>query len=133
VLKFHYLQKTFLGGIMMDRIISFCGLICTDCEAYQATQVKDHDWLERVAAGWREEYKNPAFTAENVACDGCLGVEGQHCSHCFECSIRSCGMARGVANCGECPDYESCSRIQDFFKFVPSAKLVLDEVHTRLL
>jgi hypothetical protein len=67
VLKFHYLQKTFLGGIMMDRIISFCGLICTDCEAYQATQVKDHDWLERVAAGWREEYKNPAFTAENVA------------------------------------------------------------------
>jgi hypothetical protein len=116
----------------MDRIISFCGLICTDCEAYQATQAKDEPWLARVAAHWREEYKNPIFTKDNVACDGCLGVEGTHCTHCFTCSTRTCGLARGVANCGECSDYESCDNIQSFFKFVPAAKIVLDEVHANL-
>lgn len=112
----------------MDRIVSFCGLICTDCTAYQATQANDAEWLERVAAQWREEYKNPNFNAANIACDGCLATARRLCSHCFECRTRACGLAHGVDNCGECPEYETCEEIQSFFKWVPSAKIILDEI-----
>jgi hypothetical protein len=113
----------------MDRIIACCGLICTDCEAYQATQAGDEAWLEQVAAKWREEYQNPSFTAANVACDGCLATDGQLCSHCLVCSTRRCCQEHGVANCGVCAEYETCEDIRGFFQYVPSAKVVLDEVH----
>jgi hypothetical protein len=113
----------------MERIVAYCGLLCDQCEAYQATQAGDEAGLERVAAHWRVEYGNPTFNQDNVACDGCLAVDGKLCSHCFECATRACGLSRGIANCGECLEYESCARIQDFFKFVPSAKTVLDEIY----
>ena len=113
----------------MERIIAYCGLLCNDCEAYQATQVKDSHALEQVAAKWRVEYQTSRITADNIVCNGCLASDGVQSFHCGECATRACGVAKGVANCGECPEYESCERIQSFFKFVPSAKIVLDEVH----
>jgi hypothetical protein len=112
---------------MMDRMIAYCGLICTECPAYVATQADDRAALERVAAQWREDYNAPNITAESVVCDGCLSVDGRHCSHCFECDIRACGVGRGVANCGTCADY-ACEKIERFFGFVPDARAVLDEV-----
>jgi hypothetical protein len=93
------------------------------------TQAKDDAWLERVVANWREEYHNPSFTKDNVACNGCLGANGLHCSHCSECAGRLCGLAKGVVNCGACSEYSSCEKIQGFLKYVPTAKAVLDEVH----
>ena len=113
----------------MERMIAYCGLICTDCGAYQATQAKDMDWLERVAAQWREEFHTDGLTVDTIKCDGCLSSGGQMCSHCFECGYRQCGLERGVANCGECSDYQSCEKIQSFFTHVPDAKKVLDEVY----
>ncbi len=112
----------------MERLIAMCGLICNDCEAYQATQADDVAQLERVVAHWREVYRNPSFNAANVACDGCTGAGTQHCSHCGDCGIRLCGQSRGVANCGVCSEYESCAKIQGFMQNVPGTKTVLDEV-----
>ncbi len=110
----------------MSEIIAFCGLRCDQCGAYQATQAKDEQWLERVAAQWREEYKHPGITTAIIHCDGCLGVEGQKAFHCFECDIRACGLAHDVANCGACPEYESCDRIVRFMQFVPLARATLE-------
>ena len=115
----------------MGRIIAFCGLVCSDCSAYIATQADDRAALEQVAAQWRKEYNAPNITVESVICDGCLGSEGRHCSHCYECNIRACGMARGVANCAHCPDY-GCEKIQGFFGFVPQAQATLDEIRRAL-
>lgn len=110
----------------MDKIIAYCGLICTDCPAYTATQANDREALGRVAAQWREEYNAPNLTVESVICDGCLGGP-RKCSHCAECEIRACGIERGVANCGHCTDY-ACEKLEGFFGFVPDARAVLDEV-----
>jgi hypothetical protein len=49
----------------MDKMIAYCGLVCTDCPAYVATQANDRDALERVAAQWREEYNAPGLTVES--------------------------------------------------------------------
>jgi hypothetical protein len=111
----------------MDTIIAYCGLVCSDCPAYVATQANDHAALERVAAEWREEYNAPNITVESVLCDGCLTDDGYKCSHCAECEIRACGQARGVANCAHCADY-GCDKLQGFFSFVPDARTRLDAI-----
>lgn len=112
---------------LMKRIIAYCGLICTDCPAYRATQAGDHAAVEEVAAEWREKYNAPGITAAYVYCDGCLGRDGRKCGHCAECGIRACGMARAVANCGECPEY-TCEKIRAFLAMVPEAKEALDQI-----
>ena len=115
----------------MDKIIAYCGLVCTDCPAYVATQADDRAALERVAAQWRKEYNAPNITVEWVICDGCLGSNGRHCSHCFECEIRACGMVRGVVNCAHCADY-ACERLEGFFGLVPEARATLDGIRQSL-
>jgi hypothetical protein len=76
----------------MDKIIAYCGLVCSDCDAYLATQAGEQEALEGVAAKWRVEYHAPGITAESVLCDGCLTDLGHKCGHCGECDIRACGM-----------------------------------------
>ena len=114
----------------MDKMIAYCGLVCTACPAYVATQADDRAALERVAAQWREEYNAPDITVEFVICDGCLDG-GRKCGHCFECEIRACGIERGVVNCAHCAEY-ACEKIEGFFGFAPDARAVLDEVRQSL-
>jgi hypothetical protein len=109
----------------MDRIIAYCGLVCTDCPAYIATQANDWAALERVAAQWREEFNAPNLTAETVLCGGCLTDVGHKFGHCLECKIRACAMERTVLNCAYCQDY-ACDTLQEFFGFVPDARTLLD-------
>lgn len=111
----------------MERIVAYCGLICTDCPAYLATKADDRETVEKVAAQWRKEYNAPNITAEYVYCEGCLGEGGRKCGHCAECELRACGVAQGVANCGCCPTYAFCEKIQGFFAMVPQARAVLEE------
>jgi hypothetical protein len=115
----------------MDKIIAYCGLVCSDCPAYIATQADDRAALEQVAAQWREEYNAPDITVESIICDGCLTDEGRKCSHCFECQIRACGMERNVVNCAYCDDYV-CEKLEGFFGFVPDAKARLDGIRQSL-
>ena len=116
----------------MDKIIAFCGLTCTECDAYLATQANDRAALERVATKWREEYNSPNVTVEYVICDGCLAGDGRLGGHCLECRIRACGVARGVPNCAMCDDY-ACDELQGFFGFVPTARATLDAIRQGLL
>lgn len=109
----------------MERIIAYCGLVCSECPAYLATQANDQEALEKVAAQWREEYNAPGMRVEDLVCDGCLG-EGRHCSNCPECDIRACGVQHAVANCGHCAEYP-CDRLANILEAVPAAKAVLDE------
>jgi hypothetical protein len=115
----------------MDTIIAYCGLECTQCPAYVATQAGDHAALERVAAQWRQEFDAPDMTAANIACDGCLTDVGRKCSHCFECEVRACALPRGVATCAHCDAY-ACEILEGFFGFVPEARTTLDGVRADL-
>jgi hypothetical protein len=116
----------------MDKIIAYCGLVCTDCPAYIATQADDRAALERVAAQWREEFSAPNITVESVICDGCLTDEGRKCGHCFECEVRACGVEHGVANCAHCDGYV-CDKLETFFGFVPDARVTLDGIRAGLV
>lgn len=115
----------------MDAIIGVCGLVCSECPGYLATQANDEAAKERVAAEWRVYHNNPNINAVYVTCDGCLASEGRLGGHCLECNIRQCGYKKSVLNCAYCPDY-SCEMLDKFLAFVPAAKTKLDEIH-RLL
>lgn len=115
----------------MNDMIAYCGLVCTECPAYIATQADDRAALERVAAQWREEFNAAGLTAESVICDGCLGTTGRKFGHCSECEIRACAMGRSVINCAHCDDY-GCEIITGFFGFVPEARSRLDDIRTQL-
>lgn len=113
------------------RIIAYCGIVCSDCSAYLATQSGKTEALEKVAAQWREEYGLEGVTIQDVTCGGCIGEDGRKGAHCFECEIRACGVERGVANCAHCSDY-ACARLEEFFGFVPGSRGVLDQIRAAL-
>jgi hypothetical protein len=116
----------------MDKMIAYCGLVCTSCPAYVATQADDRDALEKVAAQWRKQFNSPEITADSILCDGCLeGNGGRLTGYCSMCEIRACGMERGVANCAHCDDY-ACDKLKGFFSQAPDAQKVLDEIRVSL-
>jgi hypothetical protein len=63
---------------LADKYIAYCGYDCTGCQYYGGS------------------------------CDGCLASNDQRLrSGALECSVRTCNMERGVANCGHCEEYPS--------------------------
>jgi hypothetical protein len=116
----------------MDKIIAYCGIVCSDCPAYVATQANDRPALERVAAQWREQFNTPEITADGIICDGCLeGDDGRLNGYCTTCEIRACGLERGVVNCAYCNDY-ACEKLEGFLGHVPEALVMLDNIRQSL-
>ena len=107
----------------MDRMIAYCGLICTECPAYEATQANDLKKAEETAALWSKEY-GVNVKVEHIWCDGCL-VEGKKCAHCAECAVRTCAMGRGVVHCGACADF-ACKTVEQILAVAPEARKVLE-------
>jgi len=112
-----------------ERMIAYCGLICTECPAYIATKEGDEKKAEETASQWSKDY-GINVTTEDVWCDGCL-VEGKKCSHCAECEVRACGIKNNVKNCGRCGDFP-CDTIENFFKIAPDVRSVLEGERDRL-
>ena len=108
----------------MDEMIAFCGLNCLDCEAFIATQAKDHIQLERIAKKWTEQY-NTKLSAKDILCDGCQSLSDQLCVHCDICEIRRCGQKKKLDNCSRCDDYP-CDRLDSFFQVAPQSREALE-------
>jgi hypothetical protein len=110
----------------MSTILGACGLVCSECEAYKATQTNDPDAIAKTAAEWSKMF-SADIKPEYVWCDGCLAASSRKCGHCAECDIRACVTSHGLANCGECGDY-ACEKITQFFEMMPDAKAKLDQI-----
>lgn len=106
--------------------IGACGLVCSECGAYKATQANDPAAIEKVAIEWGKMF-NSEVKSEYVWCDGCLSTSDRKCGNCAGCGIRACVVGRGLANCAGCEDY-GCETITKFFELFPHAKGKLDEI-----
>jgi len=114
---------------MPDEMIAYCGLTCTQCPAYLATQAGDEAKAEETATLWSKQF-GAQVTVDDVWCDGCL-VEGKKSAHCGECEIRACGQERGVENCAHCADY-GCEKLTPLLEAVPAARTTLDGIRAAL-
>ena len=109
----------------MEKMIACCGLVCTDCEAYIATQKNDDQKRKEIAEKWTRQFGHEMKPGD-INCVGCT-AEGPHIGYCGMCQIRSCAQGKNVINCGWCADY-SCDKTEAFFKMAPACKSTLDAV-----
>ncbi|WP_027365183.1 DUF3795 domain-containing protein [Desulfotruncus alcoholivorax] len=105
-------------------MIAYCGLNCTKCEAYIATQNNDDVLRAKVAQDWSKAYNVPVLP-EHINCTGCLadGVKTFYCEQ--MCEIRKCAKGKEFKTCADCNDY-ACSKLNEVFKYAPDAKKELD-------
>ena len=113
----------------MKKMVAYCGLLCTDCKAFIATQENDDEKRREVAEAWSKGLP-VAIKPEEINCDGCL-EEGRLFSYCNTCEIRKCGKERGVINCAHCIDY-NCEKLAKFLEQAPEAKKTLEEIRQQL-
>ena len=111
---------------MTDQIIAYCGLNCSDCQAYIATQENDTEKLEALALEWYQVEDNSTF----CLCDGC-NTEGRKNAHCSDCAVRACAISHEVTNCAHCPEY-GCAPLIGFFQQIPIAKENLGRIRASL-
>lgn len=106
------------------RIVGACGIVCSECPAYIATQTSDDALRAKTAREWSAMY-HADIQPKNIHCDGCPGDGPRLFAHCLECGIRACARGRKLVTCASCPEY-ACQKLQDFFAMVPQARKTLD-------
>jgi len=109
----------------MEKIIAFCGTVCSECPAFIATKNNDEHKRRETARSWSKLY-NADIKPEDINCEGCIS-EGKRFNYCNVCEIRKCGQDKDVKNCAYCSEY-ICEKLDRFFKIAPEGKIILDEI-----
>lgn len=103
----------------MKKMISACGVICSDCPAYLAAS-KGPAYQEQVAEVWHRIYglEEPPT---NISCSGCLGKDDQIFHTCLHCNARRCSRSKGLRTCAGCTveDCEDLENAQSAWDGVP--------------
>ncbi|MFH1961488.1 MAG: DUF3795 domain-containing protein [bacterium] len=110
----------------MEKMIGFCGIVCTECPTFLATQKDDDDERRKVAEMWSKQY-NMDIPPEHINCDGCLSESERLFGHCKVCEVRKCGQEKSLKNCAYCDEY-ACEKLNKFFEMAPNAKTTLEEI-----
>jgi len=113
----------------MEKIVAFCGITCTECPAFIATQQDDDAKRRQVAEEWSEVYNNE-IRPEQINCNGCLPGLGVHQQLHF-CEVRKCGIEKAFQNCAYCVDYK-CEKLRGLLEQIPQAKKTLEEIRQHL-
>jgi hypothetical protein len=104
----------------MSEMIAYCGLVCTSCPQYIATQNDDDIAREQIAKQIAEKF-GLYYKPEEINCDGCLSSGGRLIAFCNTCEVRKCGIAKSVENCSTC-DNLPFDKLNKFHEFSPGAK-----------
>jgi hypothetical protein len=113
-------------GKKEKKIIAYCGITCSECPAYIATQKNDDALRAETARKWSEMFKADIQPAD-INCDGCPSDSGRVFNYCAVCEIRKCAREKKAATCAACPDY-SCEKLDKFLAQVPEARKTLEEL-----
>ena len=110
----------------MEKMVAFCGIVCTECPAFLATQKDDDEERRKVAQLWSKQF-NTEIKPETINCDGCLAESGRLVEYCRICEIRKCGLEKEVKNCAFCDEY-ACDKLENFLVNASDAKATLEEI-----
>jgi hypothetical protein len=103
----------------MDKLISACGVLCSECGAYLAAS-KGPAHQQQVADAWHRIY-GLQETAANISCRGCLSPDHAVFHTSVSCTARRCCMSNGFTSCAECStrSCEYLERAQSVWDGVP--------------
>jgi len=113
----------------MSKMIAYCGLVCSNCPTFLATQNDDDIAREKTAALYAEKFGFD-LKPEDINCDGCLTIGGRQIGYCQVCKIRECCREKGLENCGFCAEH--CENLLKFHEFSPEAKASFDALKTKI-
>jgi uncharacterized Fe-S radical SAM superfamily protein PflX len=113
----------------METMIAYCGIICSKCPVYLATQADDDNARQDVAKLWSKQY-GIDMKPRDANCDGCLRTNGRLIGHCRVCGIRACGMDRKVSTCAACANY-ACDQLKAFHSIAPHAGRMLEKLRLK--
>ena len=99
----------------MQEMIAHCGLVCTGCPAFIATQQNNDEERKRVVEKWSSDQF--PLSMEDINCDGCLSTGKRIFKFCNDCEVRVCAVGKGVANCAYCDDF-ACSKLDNIWKII---------------
>ena len=108
------------------KMIAKCGLVCSECPAYIATQTNDDALRADTARKWSEMFKSDIKPAD-INCDGCPTESPRLFGYCTTCDIRKCARGKKLATCASCPEY-ACEKLDKFLVQAPEARKVLEEL-----
>ncbi len=106
-------------------MLAYCGLNCSSCDAYLATQENSDDKRKKTAQGWSKMYRAD-IKPDHINCDGCKS-DGAKFFHCAVCDIRKCCISHNVENCAVCENY-ICETLTHFIKLAPHAGRALEKL-----
>lgn len=98
-------------------MISYCGINCSKCEGYQATQENDDTKRKKVAEKWTIQY-NTDIKPEQINCSGCKSAGIKFFFTENICEIRKCNIEKGNSNCAECAEYK-CEKLEKVIELAP--------------
>ena len=101
----------------MEKLIGYCGIDCSECDAYLATKNNDQALQEKTAVEWSKAH-DYNITPEMINCVSCKGNGIKHRSS--ECEVYKCASGKGIVNCGACDEFKTCSTISDFLEECPN-------------
>ena len=110
--------------------VAYCGIVCSECPTFLATQADDDSQRAEVAKQWSKLF-NMEIQPKDINCDGCLSNSGKLFGHCQVCQIRNCAQEKDMANCAHCGEY-ACDKLSGIFSFMPDAKKTLDGIKAQL-
>jgi hypothetical protein len=107
-------------------MIAYCGLDCSKCEGYLATQSGDEQGLADVAKKWSQQFQHD-IRPEHVVCDGCKASSRKsfHCAN--TCEIRKCAVGKDVGTCVECGEF-ACEKVEFLLSVAPEARENLERL-----
>jgi hypothetical protein len=114
----------------MEKILARCGIDCSKCDGYIATQANDRAGLETVAKSWSEHFGN-VYSADACICDGCTTGGKISTAHASTCELRACAAAKNNATCANCDSYP-CPIVEQFCQYIPGLKENLDKIRKGL-
>ncbi len=106
-------------------MIAYCGLDCSECDAYLATKENNDSKKNETAKKWSQMYKHD-IKPEQINCDGCKSSVMKF-FHCENCEIRQCCISKGVEHCAACENY-TCDTLAAFIKLAPQAGAALEKL-----
>ncbi len=89
----------------MEKLISACGVICSECAAFHGAS-RGIAYQSEAAATWGRIYGFQT-EPEKMTCAGCLSSDNEVFHTSVTCAARRCCRSKGFSSCAECAE-QSC-------------------------